>query len=254
MSSVEEEAVATVTRLAESCAEILQSSLVSAILHGSLTLDDFQPGTSDLDLLLVVEPGLTANEVSALIEVVGVEDVSPAGGFDLLVVTRESAAAPAEHPSRELLVGRYPGPVEDLEVELRDDDAPDVWPELSMARANGMALLGAEPREVLNEVPTTLVRAHGIGWLRRWLELADDDENATHMVLTACRIWRFAVQGKHSSKSSAARWALERDPSLTGVSKALSVRTTAKSVRISPDEVETVLLRVIRDVEEGTQA
>ena len=41
-SSIEDAAVAAVTRLAESCADILQSSLVAAILHGSLTMDDFR--------------------------------------------------------------------------------------------------------------------------------------------------------------------------------------------------------------------
>lgn len=67
MSSVEEEAVATVKRLANSCTDILQTTWVSAILHGSLTVHDFRPGRSDLDLLLVVERGLTSREADALV-------------------------------------------------------------------------------------------------------------------------------------------------------------------------------------------
>ncbi len=253
MSHIEDEAVVAAKRLADSCADILRSSLVSAILHGSLTMDDFQRGKSDLDLFLVVERGLADKQIDALIAAVREADMGPAGGVDLLVVTRESAAAPADHPSRELLVGRYPGPSNELEVEHRDDRVPDVWPEMSEARANGYALLGAAPREVLGEVPVGCVRANGLAWLRTWLELTDDDANAPHMVLTACRMWRFAVEGEHSSKSAAARWALERDPSLIAIEEALSVRTTASTAHITPDEVERVLVRVLRDVEEGLQ-
>jgi len=251
MSSAEEAALVAVKRLADSCTDILQTTLVSAILHGSLTLDDFQPGASDLDLLLVVERGHTPSETDALVGTVRAAYLGPAGGIDLLVVTRRTAEVPADHPSRELLVGRWPGPGEGLEVEPRDDHVPDVWPELSMARAKGRSILGPEPREVIGEVPVDRVRANGIGWLTTWLERTDDAENAVHMVLTACRIWRFAVDAEHSSKTGAARWALERDPSLTGVEQALTARTTVDAARITPREVDRVLRRVLRDVEEG---
>ncbi len=105
-----------------------------------------------------------------------------------------------------------------------------------MARAKGRSILGPEPREVIGEVPVDRVRANGIGWLTTWLERTDDAENAVHMVLTACRIWRFAVDAEHSSKTGAARWALERDPSLTGVEQALTARTTVDAARITHQE------------------
>jgi hypothetical protein len=253
MSSVEEAAVAAAKRLADSCTDILQTTVVSAVLHGSLTMDDFRPGRSDLDLLLVVERGLTSSEADALVGAVRAADLGPAGGVDLLVVTRRTAETAADCPGRELLVGRWPGSGEELEVEGQDDHVPDLWPELSEARANGRSLLGPEPREVIGEVPHDRVRANGIGWLRTWLERIDDDKNAVHMVLTACRMWRFELTGEHTSKTAAARWALERDPSLIGVELALSARSTSDTPRIAPREVERVLLRVLRDLEEDTQ-
>lgn len=249
MSSVEEDAVAAVKRLADSCTDILQTTLVSAILHGSLTMDDFRPGRSDLDLLLVVESGLTSSEANALVGAVRAADLGPAGGVDLLVVTRRTAKTPADYIGRELLVGRWPGSGQELEVEGHDDHVPDLWPELSEARANGRSLLGPEPREVIGEVPLDGVRANGIGWLRTWLDRIDDDKNAVHMMLTACRVWRFELEGEHSSKTDAARWALERDPSLIGVELALSARTASDAPRIAPREVKRVLLRVLSDLE-----
>lgn len=251
MSSVEDAAVAAAKRLADSCSDILQTTLVSAILHGSLTVGDFRPGRSDLDLLLTVERSLTPSEAEALVGAVRAADLGPAGGVDLLVVTRRTAETPADNSGRELLVGRWPGSGEELEVEGRDDHVPDLWPELSEARANGRPLVGPEPLSVIGEVPPDRVRANGIGWLETWLDRIDDDKNAVHMVLTACRIWRFQVAGEHASKTDAARWALERDPSLSGVELALFAHTTTSDAPlIAAREVESVLCRVLRDLEE----
>jgi hypothetical protein len=249
MSTVEETALATVRQLADSCAGVLQTALVSAILHGSLTNHDFRPGTSDLDLLLVVESGLSSGQADGLVDAVRAADLGQAGGIDLLIVTRQAAEQPGDHPARELTVGRWPGSGEELEVEGPDDQVPDVWPELSEARANGRSLLGPAPRDVIGEVPADRVRANGTGWLETWLTRTDDDKNAVLMVLTACRIWGFGLTGEHLSKTEAGRWALERDPSLVGVELALAARTTPSDPRIAAREVESVLLRALSDLE-----
>jgi Domain of unknown function (DUF4111) len=125
----------------------------------------------------------------------------------------------------------------------------DNWPELSEARANGRSLAGPEPREVIGEVPAERVRANSLGHLRRWLGLTDDAANAVLMVVTACRMWRFELTGEHVSKTAAARWALERDPSLLGVRAALLARTTSTAEAIAPEDVKVVLLRVLEDLE-----
>ena len=245
----ERKAVAAVERLARSCVAALDVPVVSAILHGSLTLDDFRAGRSDLDLLLVVDGNLTTSETEALVAVVRDADPRPADGIDLTVVTRESAAAPAERPCLELHVGRY-GPSAELEVEGRDVHVPDLWPELSMARADGRALDGADPREVIGAVPPHLVRDRGVHWLTVWLGLTDDDKNASLMVLTACRIWRFVAEGEHASKSSAARWALDRDASLVAVEQALAQRSGGRATTFGADDVRRVLETVRRKVHE----
>ncbi|HEY3530301.1 MAG TPA: aminoglycoside adenylyltransferase domain-containing protein [Nocardioides sp.] len=144
--------------------------------------------------------------------------------------------------------GRYPGLSPDLEIDEREDHVPDLWPELSMARADGRALRGKEPREVIGEVPKGLVRDRGRHWLTVWLRLTDDDANAVLMVLTACRIWRFATEGVHCGKSAAGRWALERDPSLVAVEQALSERLGAPHTPFDRDEIRRVLVTVLEKV------
>jgi hypothetical protein len=168
---------------------------------------------------------------------------------DLLVVTaRAAAAASVEDPGRELLVGRWPGHDEVLEVEGHDQHVSDLWPELSEARAHGRALIGLEPRDTIGEVPADRVRANSLGHLRRWLGLTDDAKNAVFMVLTACRMWRFEATAEHVSKAAAALWALEQDPSLIGVEQALRARVTSFPVTIAPGDFEIALLRVLRDL------
>jgi hypothetical protein len=243
-------ALTAVEDLATSCAHVLAASLVSAIVHGSLTQDGFRPGKSDLDLLLVVNRGLTRGQADALIEVVRSSDLGPAAGIDLLVVTTEAAAVKtAQDPARELLVGRWPDPDDEMEIEGPDEHVSDNWPELSEARSNGRSLIGSQPHEVIGHVPPERVRANSLGHLRRWLGLTDDARNAAFMVVTACRMWRFALTGDHVSKTAAAVWALEQDATLTGVRLALLALTTSQDVTIRPAEVENVLLRVLTDME-----
>jgi len=189
----------------------------------------------------VVLDSLTDSEVDALVRVVREADLGPASGIDLTVVTHAVASAPAPSPALELHVGRYPGTSAPLEVDPRAGDVHDLWPELSMARV-GRALYGVAPGEVIGKVPVEAVRERGRYWLTRWLSLTDDDENAAMMVLTACRIWRFAVDGIHCSKSSAARWVLERDPSLAAVEQALGERMgSVTKASFAPADVEPVL-------------
>jgi predicted nucleotidyltransferase len=45
--------------LARSCAEELGETVAGVIQHGSLTLGDYLPGRSDVDLLVVVDDPLT---------------------------------------------------------------------------------------------------------------------------------------------------------------------------------------------------
>jgi predicted nucleotidyltransferase len=52
--------------LARSCAGALGKTVAGVILHGSLTLDDYVPGRSDVDLLAVVQDPLTDAQLAAL--------------------------------------------------------------------------------------------------------------------------------------------------------------------------------------------
>jgi aminoglycoside adenylyltransferase-like protein len=74
------------------------------------------------------------------------------------------------------------------------------------------------------------------------------------MVLTACRVWRFTEQGRHSSKTAAGEWALRRDLTLQVVGDALRRRHGDPAARIDPAQVARLLAVVRARVAEARDA
>jgi predicted nucleotidyltransferase len=82
----------------------LGESVASVILHGSLALDDYVPGHSDIDLLVIVVRPLAPATMDELTYAVVAEQPRAPARVDLRVVTREVAATPPEPPPMELYV------------------------------------------------------------------------------------------------------------------------------------------------------
>jgi hypothetical protein len=227
-------------RFADHYGDIVGGDSRSVILHGSLAAGGFRPGDSDIDVLAVIDGGLADDQIDALERLVREADLGSATGLDFHAVTAGAAGTPARTPPLELHIGRYPGGVE---IELRLAAAPDLPAELSMARADGVALRGAEPRAVIAPVPPQWIVARGRHWLQTWRSLTDDAENAAFMVLTACRIWHFAVTHTHCSKARAAGWALDRNPALP------AIRQAARNAPIAAGAIAEVLDTVLRETD-----
>jgi predicted nucleotidyltransferase len=245
-----DQAVAAATAIADAFVAAVRVPVKSVVLHGSLTFDDFVPGRSDVDLLVVVEEPLGCDDVDALVAAVAAADVSPAAGIDLHVVTSDVAAAPPRTPPVELYVGGHQET--DLEVERKVEGVPDLLAELSMARARGHSLLGVTPRETIGEVDPEWIHERSVYWLTRWLTLVDDVRHAAFMVLTACRMWQFRLEGVHSSKTAAARWALARNASLVAVHQALRQRTVDATAPVAQDGIRTVLETALNEIRTRT--
>jgi len=103
--------------------------------------------------------------------------------------------------------------------------------------------LCAEPRAVIAPVPPQWIVARGRHWLRTWRSLTDDAENAAFMVLTACRIWHFAVTHTHCSKARAAGWALDRNPALQ------AIRQATRNAPIAAGAIAEVLDTVLHETD-----
>ena len=217
----------------------------AAILHGSLACGAYLPGTSDVDLLLITQRGLTDEEISRLRAVIGSLDPTTLA-LDFRVVTAAVASTPSRPLALEFYFGRHPG--EPIETDGHVADEPDLAVELWVARNDGRSLRGPEPRSVVGPVPKSWIDEYGRQIIERWLTLTDDDENATLMVLTTCRIWYFAARGRMASKPEAGQWALEEDPSLAAIPAALRRRAGEKAIPITSDEIAAVLNAAARSM------
>jgi predicted nucleotidyltransferase len=232
------------------CASILDivgAAARSVILHGSLAAAGFRPGHSDIDLLVIVDGGLSDAQATATEDVVRQADTGSAAGIDLHVVSVRAAGTPSRAPALELYLGRHRRSPTELDVERRVAASPDLATELSMARSGGRALIGAQPHDLIAPIPAQWIVDRSRHWLKTWQSLTDDTEHAAFMVLTACRIWRFALEEVYCSKSQAARWALERDASLTVVRQAMQQYEHDPTALVSEHGLTDLLDKVLRE-------
>jgi predicted nucleotidyltransferase len=234
-------AVAFAARLASRCSDVIGEALVSVILHGSLTLDDFAPGRSDIDVLVVVGEPLSDDRLAALQDAVDRLRGDAPSRVDLRVVTSATARSPARAAVFDAAFTLRPGRALEMETWVAE---PDLLVDLSLARAHGGSILGRAPEAVIGSVPEAWLLEVGDRQLAAWEDLTDDADHAALMVLTACRIWRFATERIHCSKTAAGRWALERDPSLGAVEDALRQRTSDPAAAIGEEDIARLLALV----------
>jgi Nucleotidyltransferase domain/Aminoglycoside adenylyltransferase, C-terminal domain len=179
-------------RLAAACTSVLPDATV--IVTGSLALGDYQPGKSDVDLLV-----LSDAPTVGLVEAVEQAWSQEPGEFDLRVVRYKVAARPRCRPHLALGISDYG---DRFEVQ-RDTEEADLVVEFSVCRQLGRS-------DVIGPVPDEWVDEVGAAVLTRWKTIGDDAPDRELMALTACRIWRFREERVHCSKRAAAQWARER--------------------------------------------
>jgi Aminoglycoside adenylyltransferase, C-terminal domain len=184
----------------------------------------------------------STEEASRFAETLAGSCAGAPGRVDLRVVTRQVAASPTPVPPMELYIEITPG--SGLHVERRHPGERDLAVELSMCRAHGRSLLGAAPAELIGEVPDRWVLAVGDAQLADWEAIGDDPAHAELTVLTTCRVWRLAEEGRHCSKTAAGEWALGRDPTLQVIRDALRRRHRDPAGRIDAAQVQQLLALV----------
>ena len=187
-------------------------------------LGDYVHGRSDVDVLVIVEDPLDDEQHARLVGAVGRERRRAPARVDLRVVLRAVAAAPTPAPPMELHVALDPTVDSGVHVERRSPGERDLVVELSVCRAHGRSLAGPAPSELIAPVPDDWVRAVGAAVLDTWQERPYEPRHGDLMVLTTCRVWRFAAEARHCSKTAAAEWVLGRDPTLGPVRDALRRR------------------------------
>ncbi len=189
--------------LGEQLADVVGHALVGAYLHGSAALGGFQPGSSDLDLLIVVnnqwQPVLREGVARVLQEAHG---SSPGRGIEASVVRNKVAQAGGRRTDFEVHATTDPN---DCKVatgaEVSGD--PDLILHIAVCRQSAIAAFGPDAKIVFAEVDSTLVISQMINELT-WA-LAQGSE--AYAVLNACRARFYLEHRMFCSKLDGGRWA-----------------------------------------------
>ncbi|NEC10791.1 DUF4111 domain-containing protein [Streptomyces sp. SID8014] len=183
--------------------------LAGMYLYGSATAGGLGP-YSDLDVFVVVRRPLTEGQRRGLTD--GLRGISGAPGrpVELTVVVLGEVVPWRYPPRQEYQYGEWlRDAYERGEVPAPRTD-PDLAPLISMVVADGRALAGPPPDEVLPEVPPAdLARAVTTGVPELLADLAADTRN---VLLTLARVWVTLATGALLPKDAAAAWALDRLP------------------------------------------
>ncbi|MHA7962495.1 aminoglycoside adenylyltransferase domain-containing protein [Paenibacillus sp. CAU 1782] len=224
--------------------DFLGNALTGVYLHGSACLDAFRPGRSDLDLLIVVERPLSAQERFQLMCAFLSLHRQPAPVEASILLRSDLAAwrhpAPYQFHFSEHWRKRYEA-IEawedysfwDFKEEQLD---PDLACHTELARERGIALLGPSPQFVLPPVPDIHVTDSLRNDARDFIRTGHEAMAA----LTLARVWSYCELSVFLSKAEAAKWAIKQ---LAGTPDSRTLKAA-----LAVFEEETVLFDVEREV------
>jgi Nucleotidyltransferase domain len=189
--------------LANRLEESLGERLMSVLSIGSYALGAFDPRTSDLDVIVVVDRPLTVSDWDAVVDSCSHESLPvPARKLELVAYTRPQVAAPRRNQGWELNFHTGPGV-----RHAGHDPMAESWHwfvlDLAQARQHAITLYGEPAREVIGEVGDNLVQ-DALAACLTWYEL---HEPGPQLMLAAARAWHWNAEKRWTSKSEAWAWA-----------------------------------------------
>ena len=205
-----------VEALTKAVGETLEQNLLGIYLRGSLVTGDFNPETSDVDLLIVVKQDLTQSDFEQLDTMHKKIQTLP----NLYANEVELAYVPIGDINgfvpRKKYISLERG--EQLRWKnLRYNWAVEFW----AVREHGLVVVGPEPKTFIEPIPMQHVADSIRLELGAWLEYVDSWDNPgwqTHAgelrfaVETMCRVMYTLENLELCSKPVAVRWALEHLP------------------------------------------
>ncbi|WP_428964321.1 DUF4111 domain-containing protein [Micromonospora fluostatini] len=212
------------SELVDRARDLLGDGLVGAYAAGSVALDAYQPGRSDVDVALVSADTLSGATKRALVAALRHEALPcPARGLELVAYRREVAAAGTAEPGFEVELNTGRAMPSRATYAVGDRPAADgrFWYALdrSILHQHGYALLGPPAATVFADVSPADLRRLLVDALTWWLARPGppgDAPGAEDAVLGACRALVRVRHGVWLSKVDAGRRLLATgDPGLT---------------------------------------
>lgn len=199
---------------------VMGRALVGAYLHGSAALGGFQPGASDLDLLVVVngrwQPDMREGVARSL---QGSHGSSPGRGIEASVIRDEVAQSGGHRTDFEVHVTTDPADRKVVTGALDSGD-PDLILHMAVCRQSAITVLGPDPMVVFAEVDPTLV----VGQMIEELTWALAQGSEAYAVLNACRARFYLEHRMFCSKLEGGRWARNRFDAVALIDRSLAAQ------------------------------
>ena len=227
--------------VAERLASVLGRDLIGAWFIGSIALDGYVAGESDLDIAAMCRHPLSLERKRAVIDAVDpILDSCPARGLEMTVHLQGGG---------DWQVNVNGGPRMEHTSYLDPATEPPFWWTLdrAIAATRGIAIVGPPAASVFPPVDPAALR-QAMAASMRWHRA---NEGATlYSVLNASRAWRYAVEGVLGSKLAGAAWARERwsEPAL--IDAAVELRH-GRPATLELSAVEALLDHVVAVLERG---
>lgn len=230
--------------------QLLGPSLVGVYVTGSVCLDAFEARASDVDVLLVVEPGLQHSVFRTLAEsALHFGHIIPAAGLECAAISRVAAGTPIPHFELCTSSGRDWND----EVEFDGDDL-GLFIDISICHRNGITLAGPPQDQVFASANDNCIAeaiTTGLNWHRGLILDEYHDPNGQNSVLNACRAWCWLETKELVSKSLGGDWALQNGGPESVILRALDKRKAVRSDPICSEEIDELLLRVLSRFDEA---
>ncbi len=199
-------ATAYLEELTRRLAETLHPRLLGVSAIGSYALGAFEPGRSDLDVLVVVDGPLTVADWDAVVDRCSHEALRcPGRKLELVAYTRAQVAAPRRNQRWELNFNTGPGV-----RHAGHDPMAESWHwfvlDLAQARRHAVTLFGEPADKLVGPVSDELV-ADALSACVAWYALHEPGEG---LMLAAARAWRWHADRRFVPKAEAWAWASAR--------------------------------------------
>lgn len=206
--------------LGERLAGVIGAALVGVYLHGSAALGGFQPGASDLDVLVVVsgplEPGIRDGVARVLEET---HESVPGRGIEASVILDDVAQAGGRRIDFEVHVSTDATDRKVVDGAGHPGD-PDLILHMAVCRQSAIAVCGPDPTVVFADVDPTLV----IGQMIDELTWALAQSSEAYAVLNACRARFYLEHRMFCSKLEGGGWARRRFGTSSLIDRSLAVQ------------------------------
>jgi hypothetical protein len=232
-----------VMQLVERLQAHLGADLLGAYLVGSAALGGFAADRSDIDVQAVCARPLRRARKAQIVAVLAHPALAcPARGCEFVLYSRAAVADPAAAGAYQINLNS--GPRMPFHVSYQPTADPAFWFVLDRAilREHGVRLVGPEPRRLVAPIPRSRLLEALLAALR-WH--AEHDRPGADSVLNACRAWRFAEEGRWSSKVEAAAWARPRAEDAATIERALALRAGATDQALEPEHVQRFVEPII---------